>query len=186
MQNEKFFMTIQSIPSSVAEDRLIHNHKTALIKNKLEDHLKKLQALAESKQWMHLQLHTDHPDSGFDWWMFPIDRASTHYGDQYQVTQCEIEMLKNDASFMKCYRLGVILVAKSWGWDLEQRKDAANRLQKWAHYQIRLGKMVASLKLFKQDDLRSAITEIIDQKNLRHSLEPWIQQLLTDHDSYKK
>jgi hypothetical protein len=152
--------------------------KVDALKNKQQDHLAKLNRLARAGHWQHLQMHTDHPDSGFDWWMFLIDRASTGYGDQYRVSQRDIEALMNDPIFMKNYRNGVLLVTKSWGWDLEQRKDVTNRVQKWTNYQVRLGKMLDSLRLFKQDDLRIAITDFIDQKGISPTLEPWIQRLL--------
>ncbi len=156
----------------------IRTQKADLIKNKQQDHLRKLNTLAELGQWAHLQMHTAHPDSGFDWWMFPIDRASAGFGDQYRVNQGDIEALKEDPVFMKNYREGVSLVAKSWGWDLIRHKDVTNNAQKWTNYQVRLGKMLDSLRLFKQDDLRTALTDFIDRKNIRPSLEPWVQQLL--------
>jgi hypothetical protein len=110
--------------------------------------------------------------------MFPIDRASAGYGDRYRVNKNDIDMLMGDPVFMKNYREGVCLVAKSWGWDLAQRKDVATEVQKWMNYQVRLGKMLDSLRLFRQDDLRIVITDFIDRKNIKPSLEPWIQQLL--------
>jgi hypothetical protein len=152
--------------------------KIDTLKNKQQDHLIKLNTLARAGQWQHLQMHTDHPDSGFDWWMFPIDRASTGYGDQYRVSQSDIETLTKDPIFMNNYRNGVLLVAKSWGWDLQGRKDVTNTVQKWTNYQVRLGKMLDSLRLFEQEDLRIAITDFIDQKGIGPTLEPWIQRLL--------
>ena len=87
-------------------------------------------------------------------------------------------MLKSDPLFMKNYRAGVVLVAKSWGWDLENRKNITNEVQRWTDYQVRLGKMLDSLRLFQQDDLRSALTDLINQQGLVPTLEPWIQKLL--------
>lgn len=152
--------------------------KVTRLKKKQQEHLLKLTALAERGEWEHLQMHTAHPDSGFDWWMFPIDRPSRGHGNEYQMSLKEIQVLKSDPLFMKNYRAGVVLVAKSWGWDLENRKEISNVVQKWTNYQVRLGKMLDSLRLFKQDDLRAALTDLIKQQGLTHTLEPWVQKLL--------
>jgi hypothetical protein len=152
--------------------------KITQLKLKQQEHLAKLQALALNGEWQHLQEHTLHPDSGFDWWMFPSDRKSRGYGAQYQMSHSEIKLLRTDPIFMRNYREGILLVAQSWGWDLETLQESANPAQKWTNYQVRLGKMLDSLRLFKQDDLRRALTYFIDKQQLAPSLEPWIQQLL--------
>ncbi len=144
------------------------------LKEKQADHLVKLKKLP----WQHLQTHTTHPDSGFDWWMFPIDRPSAGQGDKYQVSKTDIAVLKEDSEFIKSYREGVILVAKSWGWDLEVDRDVSNGEQKWTNYQVRLGKMLHSLILFGQDDLHESLVKCIDCAGLRPSLAPWIQKYL--------
>jgi hypothetical protein len=144
------------------------------LKEKQSDHLQKLKKLP----WKDLQTHTSHPDSGFDWWMFPIDRASQGYGDEYQVSQADIAALKADPEFMKSYREGVVLVAKSWGWDLETGYDVSNEEQYWTNYQVRLGKMLNSLTLFSQEDLHAALVECIDRAQLRSTLADWIQKYL--------
>jgi hypothetical protein len=148
------------------------------LKLKQKNHLAKLQALAKSGDWRSLQEHTSHPDSGFDWWMFPIDRGSASFGAQYQLTKEDIEALKRDPQFMQSYRKGVILIAKSWGWDLENQRDVTNTNQHWTNYQVRLGKMIHSLKLFNQRDLLENLVHFIDQKKIRPTLEGWIQKML--------
>jgi len=145
---------------------------------KQQQHLPKLRKLAAEGQWQHLQTHTDHPDSGFDWWMFPVDRGSKGQGDLYKVNRSDIATLKKDSQFMKNYREGVILVAKSWGWNLETLESENNPAQYWSGYQVRLGKMLHSLQLFGQEDLRNALISFIDQHEIRPTLEPWIQNLL--------
>ncbi|HEX2582895.1 MAG TPA: hypothetical protein VHL30_02130 [Chlamydiales bacterium] len=144
------------------------------LKAKQAEHLAKLQKLP----WRHLQTHTSHPDSGFDWWMFPIDRVSQGQGDKYQVNKAEIAALKKDPEFMQNYRTGVILVAKSWGWDLETGQDVTNEEQRWMGYQVRLGKMLHSLVLFDQNDLHQALVQCIDRAELRPSLLEWVQTYL--------
>lgn len=148
------------------------------LKNKQKEHLHKLKTLAAQGHWQHLQTHTAHPDSGFDWWMFPINRASAGFGDAYNIGERDIEALKNDPEFIKNYREGVILVAKSWGWDLENNRDVANNSQAWTGYQVRLGKMLQSLTLFGQKDLHNRLVGIINQKGIAPTLEPWIQGYL--------
>jgi len=148
------------------------------LKIKQKDHLSKLQTLADQGEWQALQEHTDHPDSAFDWWMFPIDRGSASFGQKYQLTKDDVEALKQDPEFIQSYRRGIILVAKSWGWDLENKLDVTNRRQHWTGYQVRLGKMIHSMRLFNQDDLLHNLINFIDQKGLHPSLESWIQKML--------
>ncbi|MBM3191462.1 MAG: hypothetical protein FJZ63_02245, partial [Chlamydiae bacterium] len=85
---------------------------------KQEAHLKKLQSLAREGLWKHLQRHTEHADSGFDWWMFPVDLPSRMQGERYTVDRQAISLLQSNPTFMDNYRQGVLLIAESWGWDL--------------------------------------------------------------------
>lgn len=147
------------------------------LKQKQQSHLAKLTAFAKKNEWKHLQTHTAHPDSGFDWWMFPINRSSNGYGTQYQLSSSDINALKKDAQFMKNYRKGVILVTKSWGWDLEKDKNISDSKKYWTNYQVRLGKMAHSLVLFDQKDLLKSLSHFIKSKKI--DLEPWIKRCLT-------
>lgn len=148
------------------------------LKKKMKNHLVKLQKLAEADQWMHLQTHTSHQDSGFDWWMFPVDRPSQGQGTKYMVNQKDVEELLSDDEFVKAYRQGVILVAKSWGFDLENKLDVTSNHQKWVGYQVRLGKMLHSLKLFNQKDLFDNLVYFIEEKNIKSGLEQWIKNII--------
>ena len=148
--------------------------KVALIKMKQASHLVKLQALADGDDWASLQQHTMHPDSGFDWWMFPVDRPSASWGDLYAIDANDVDGLKADAAFMESYRAGVILVAKSWGWDLENNEDVTDPVQRWTGYNVRLGKMLQSLTIFGQADLHERLVAFVDAHQLRPSLNDWI------------
>jgi hypothetical protein len=123
------------------------------LKKKQAEHLVKLQKLASEDAWEHLREHTLHPDSGFDWWMFPINRSSASYGDKYKLEQKDIIALKADPEFMDHYREGVKLVLLSWGWDASSDCLVENDKQRWTHYQIRLNKMLLSLSLFDEKEL---------------------------------
>jgi hypothetical protein len=152
-----------------AEDQL---GKTAdRLKTKLIHHLGRLEALANSGEWRHIQAHTSHIDSAFDWWMFPSDKRSRGQGDLYKLSPDDILHLKRDPEFMNAYRRGVCLVAKSWGWDLENNRNVTTAAQRWTHYTIRLEKMLYSLHLFGQDDLRRTLSQFITQQRI--ALEPW-------------
>jgi hypothetical protein len=148
------------------------------LKEKQKDHLIKLLQLANYGQWHHLQTHTGHPDSSFDWWMFPTNLFSTQYGNLYQVSSQDIESLKKDAAFMASYRAGIILVAKSWGWDLETNRDVTNTWQKWSDYQARLGKMLHSLQLFGQKDLHDRLVTFLHRQKISDTLSPKIKPYL--------
>lgn len=148
------------------------------LKAKQASHLEKLLRLAQDGQWQHLREHTADPDSGFDWWMFPTDRLSAGYGTVYQLNQGEIAQLKNDAEFMASYRRGVCLIAESWGFDLTQGIVVADRSRFWSNYQVRLGKMLHSLSLFKQDDLRQVLSKLLIETGVAPTLDGWIQKYL--------
>ena len=128
--------------------------------------MEKLSALASSGQWQHLQEHTSHPDSGFDWWMFPIDKPSMGQGDLYKLSEEDIRVLKEDPVFMENYRRGVCLIAQSWGWDLESGNDLTNASQNWTGYTVRLYKMITSLELFEQFDLLQSLKGFMDRKGV--------------------
>lgn len=144
------------------------------LKLKQAEHLKKLEGLASKGLWEHLQKETLHPDSGFDWFMFPIDRSSKGQGLLYTVDNEAIAKLLKDEKFVNNYRQGVALIAKSWGWDLTNRVDHTNAACRWVGYDVRLGKMLHSLQLFKQKDLHENLVYFVDKHKLRPSLESWI------------
>lgn len=148
----------------------------AALKEKQKDHLFKLKALAYAGQWEHLREHTSHPDSGFDWWMFPINRSSAGQGTKYQLSLSNIEELKKDSDFMSHYREGVKLIMLSWGWDADSGNDVSNASQCWTNYEVRLGKMAHSLLLFDQQDLLKSLKQFCVQKGFYSTLSSWIQK----------
>jgi len=98
---------------------------------------------ARGDQW-HL-FHSSH----YDWWVFPIDKPSSH-GLKYSVYEAEVSALKADPEFVRQYMKGLSLVAASWGWDIEKEDflAAPHPEQKWHDWPIRLYKAVQSLILF--------------------------------------
>jgi len=123
---------------------------TIALKKKLTYHLSKLEQLATQGQWKHIASHTNHPDSAFDWWMFPSDKPSRGQGHLYTVTKTDIARLKEDKEFMTAYKRGVELVLLAWGWDMQHSEPAQHPHpdQHWTGYKIRLEKIVYSLNLF--------------------------------------
>lgn len=149
------------------------------LKMKMQTHLAKLKVLAKQNQWQHIQKHTSHKDSAFDWWMFPTDRKSDGQGEKYKLTKEKIAVLKKDKKFMSTYREGVLLVASSWGFDLKNKGSLKETsTQKWVGYQVRLGKMLHSLKLFNEKDLHQALVRCIELKGIKPTLQKWIQDLM--------
>lgn len=138
------------------------------LKAKQAAELANLTRLSNEGKWESLQVHRG---TGFDWWMFPIDYA-TAQNREYRVTASDIEELKQDLEFMTSYRKGVILVAKSWGWDLEKGvKITDNPKLKWSGYQVRLGKMLDSLQEFGQKDLHDALVKLIKAEGVSKILQ---------------
>lgn len=87
--------------------------------------------------------------SHYDWWAFPIDQPSA-YGFKWVVYEGEIASLKTEAEFMSSYRRGLVLLAASWGWDLDSADFLTHPLpsQCWHNWPIRLYKAAYSGRLF--------------------------------------
>lgn len=137
---------------------------------------------AAEKDWKRFTPQYSH----YDWWAFPIKRASAGQGDLYAVNAAEIQALKADDEFMKNYRRGVDLVVQSWGWDLSKEALVPDneRLpdQKWTGYGVRLGKMADSLNLFDQQDYYKSLQQFFDMicvpATKQYPLEKWVYTVL--------
>ncbi len=150
------------------------------LKQQQQDHLNRLQTFATKREWEHLQQHTTHLDSGFDWWMFPINEGSAGYTNYYNVSPEDVTSLRRDTVFMNHYREGVILVTKSWGWDLEKGKAlTSDDKQRWTRYEVRLKKMLQSLELFDEKVLHDQLINFIESQKITLGpwLTPWIKRL---------
>lgn len=125
--------------------------KQELRKSERGGSLSKFEFFAKKKQWKKIhQLH-------YDWWMFPYDLISSkQYA--YVVMMGDVEVLKQDAEYMRDYRRGVCLVAMAWGWDVENGKPLVkgdpgyHPSMGWTNWTIRLYKMLRSLWMFGQND----------------------------------
>ncbi len=170
-----FFLPKLDTTKEVAEDKVT---KVEKVKAKQADHLEKLKVLASQGGWRNLATHTSHIDSGFDWWMFPVSRSSNGYGEGYAVTKDDVSVLMLDDEFMESYREGVILVAKSWGWNLETLADETCNERKWTGYGVRLGKMLSSLRLFGETKLRTILIDFVQKRGDPSRLASWIQKEL--------
>lgn len=144
--------------------------KLEALKEKQVSELIKLRRCAKENNWAPLQSHS-HCDpfdpsfsidsislnyEDFDCWMFPTDKKDLIYYTTYQLSPQDIASLKKDPIFMKNYREGMILIARSWGWDLKTGKPIENphKDQKWTKFsEGRLINMFKSLYLFDQADL---------------------------------
>lgn len=109
--------------------------------------------------------------------MFSVERPSRTYGDRFTVNAEDVKTLKADPKFMESYRKGIMLVALSWGRDLKTGADCTNDMQKWTGYNVRLGKMLESLTLFDQIDLKQTLVRFVKEKISLESLDRWIQDL---------
>lgn len=117
----------------------------------------------------------------YDWWMFPIARTSLGQGAKYTLFEKDIEELKNDSEFMKNFKRGVELLVLSWGWDLYNRRtvDNPDPDQKWNHYEVRLGKMADSLKLFGERELFESVRQFfLSMPQSQQPKEGWIRNHL--------
>ncbi|XWN35430.1 MAG: hypothetical protein ROO73_01405 [Roseivirga sp.] len=117
--------------------------------------LSKFKAWTEAEAWGQFGPKYSH----YGWWMFPIDRVTKDGGYRYAVFKEDIEALKADEAWLRDYRLAVILLMYSWGWDIKGCQCCANPgpEQQWRHWDIRLDKLTNSLILFEQWDLYESL-----------------------------
>lgn len=88
----------------------------------------------------------------FDWWMFPIDDGSK---EQFNIGgEADVIELRSNEEWFRGYREAVQLVARAWGWDVDQAKriEPQEADMGWSHWDIRLAKIIRSLYLFEQAD----------------------------------
>lgn len=146
--------------------------------DKHKDCLEKLKRHGEQGNWKHLQTHTGHPDSLHDWYMYPIDRASRTYGEKYRVTSRYRMALQNNPEFMSDYRDGLILGAKSFGFDIVNGRDFDAPSLKWRGHIIRLAKMLQSAREFGQKDLHDSLVDFVYAHHLDQEMRPWMRKYL--------
>ena len=103
------------------------------------------------------KIHNDH----FDWWMFPTEDQSR---PAHNILEGDMERLKADESWMSNYRESVVLIAKAWGWNVENGKPLSSvSAPPKPISDVRLAKIIRSLWLFGQKDLMQGM-----QKLARH------------------
>lgn len=142
--------------------------KARTVKEKQAWQLNQFEQWAASGQWS--KIHNAH----YDWWMYPIDQPSRGHGTTYQLNSREITELKADPEFMANYIRGVVLGAQAWGWDVLNVKPIDNPTsdQKWQNWDVRLGKMADSLRLFGEEELRASMRQYVQKNNIL--LQDWV------------
>ncbi len=150
------------------------------LKQKHSEQLKNFEMWAQSSNWKMFKPQFSH----YDWWTFPISRASAGQGTTYAVNKQEIETLKSDPIFMNNYRRGVELVVQSWGWDLANECPLpVAKDREWTGYGVRLGKMADSLYLFNEKELYSKLQKFFKHINTPQypQLESWVLHVLSQN-----
>lgn len=112
-----------------------------------ERHRRQLDAFeswAQQGRWA--EFHHSH----YDWWAFPIDASSLGQGYIYTVYEGEVEVLRQDTTFIRDLDRGAELVAASWGWDMKACAYVTHPTpdQCWHHWPVRLSKAARSMRLF--------------------------------------
>lgn len=106
-------------------------------------YLEKFRKLAAERKWTSIQ--RDH----FDWWMFPIDDGSQLAF--HLRSERDIEALRGDEAWRSRYLESIRIVARGWGWDVEQEDFVpAGQGGQWDGWDVRLAKMIRSLWLFEE------------------------------------
>lgn len=147
-----------------------------------EAEVKYFENLAQRGCWGQLR------EAHFDWWLFPIDVGSNGRGNTYNVRSNHVESLKQDPDFMNGLRYAAKLICAGWGWDIEnkspykgawkydlstnqsyERENLSSREevnQAWNDYDVRLYKIVRSLRLFGEDTLADNILSFLKSEEI--------------------
>jgi hypothetical protein len=154
--------------------------KITLIKKQHASQLAKFEVWASTNSWDEIK------KGHYDWWMFPVNRASAGHGATYNVSKQDIELLQDDPDFMQDYKRGVILVVKAWGWDLENDEAVQNpsSQQSWDGYGVRLAKMSDSLKLFGERALHKKLKKFFVEHCLTQQQQIAISNLSWLHKTF--
>ena len=126
--------------------------------------VRKFKTWADSGNWA--EFHKQH----FDWWTFPINRGSSGYGFQYDISGQPLEDLKKNPEYLQSLKTAAELYLKSMAWDLKKHdwitnpdfnagQDPVNNIN-----QARLFKIGRSLQIHRLDD------EFQSTKEMVHSL----------------
>lgn len=122
--------------------------------------LKQRKTISDFRLWSKTgweQFHLNH----YDWWMFPIDEPSTTWRFGFTVYEEDARELREDVLYLDQYREGMILLALSWGWDLEKAKriPRPSDQQCWRNWPIRLYKATKSAQLFGEESSFHSLRE---------------------------
>lgn len=123
--------------------------------------------------------------------MILVDEISSR-GNEFRLTQDDINDLLQDETFIADLRLGVQLMVRSWGWvsskiyswdipsfdlsfsqDIEQR-DFYQKLdgnQKWSQWPVRLYKAGKCMWLFGQDDYYHSLKDLANHLKEKEKLD---------------
>jgi hypothetical protein len=119
-------------------------------KSKQSEFLQKFRQSEALGRWN--EIREDH----FDWWQFPIDSGSL---PEYNLrSEDDISALKSDPEWAEGYRESIRLVARSFGWDVENSKlceaDCGGPWEEiiMGNKDVRLYKMIRSTWLFGLGD----------------------------------
>lgn len=114
---------------------------------------KHAKTLAEFRAWDEARNWASFHRSHYDWWMFPIDEPSG-FGFAYTVFEEEIGELNEDPRYLLDLQEGAVLLARSWGWDLEKAAPISDPDpdQRWQNWPIRLYKAAKCMRLFELDE----------------------------------
>lgn len=161
--------------------KLFNESKEHYVKRVQSEHLNEyFEVWAFDKRWEWFKPNPsgNSPGAHYDWWMFPISRSSSGYGELFALDAEQIKTLKADKEFMKNYRRGVELVLLSWGWDIRHGRPVSEeertKDQRWEGYGVRLGKMANSLFLLEEMDLYGKVQKFFEHIRHEYPLEGWV------------
>ena len=123
--------------------------------------VRKFKTWADSRNWA--EFHRQH----FDWWTFPINRGSSGYGFQYDISGQPLEDLKKNPEYLQSLKTAAELYLKSMAWDLKKHdwvanpdfnagQDPVNNIN-----QARLFKIGRSLQIHRLDDEFQSTREMV-------------------------
>lgn len=195
-KEDKLVHAKMTVPGHVKEPEVALNRKNELLKGsgsngrriaEVKEKVEKIKTKqAETYEnfstWQREQKWESFAHAHYDWWMFPVERPSRNYGEEYSVTKEQVKALKEDEEFMRRYHDSIRMVLLSWGWDIDTGKPItpsnSEQIFRGGTKMVRLGKIASSLRLFGEQEYWDSLRNFVLSRGLTHDLEPWMMESL--------
>jgi hypothetical protein len=110
------------------------------------------------------------PSVHFDWWAFPIDRASRGHGDRYDISSV-LHEFRADGDFLRDVLGNAGMLMSAWGWDLSSARPVDGSL--YPRYGVRLWKCGLSLHVLGMPGAFASVRSFAVHHRESRTIDEW-------------